>query len=318
LNKKFGLSHATLMAAIGIMLVLISVYVPILGIASVFIPVPFAIIGTLCSKKYAFLSLIATFFIIIFTVDPIYSVSVCILNVIPGLIIGALAKYNLKDENINKFQPIYGGIIITIICTITFYLISKFIFNADLINQFTDMLASSFKEQLNIMKSMNIQVYENINVDDLINLFKNMIPTVLFLQGLITSFITYYLETFILKRTRLLSLPKPTFRDFYLPGNAVSASLLLYMLVILLGFMKIGLYTDSILFNLQMVFDFMFIIQGIAVSIYYAIKWIKQGTTKNILISGIILGLVGTTGITFLGMLDSVIDFRKVRSYKST
>ncbi len=318
MNKKFGLSHATLMAAIGIILVLISVYVPILGIASLFIPVPFAIIGTLCSKKYAFLSLIATFFIIIFTVDPIYSASVCILNVIPGLIIGALAKYNLKDENINKFQPIYGGIIITIICTVAFYLVSKFIFNADLINQFTDTLTSSFKEQLNVMQSMNIQVYEGINVDDLINLFKNMIPTVLFLQGLITSFITYYLEAFILKRTRLLSLPKPTFRDFYLPGNAVSASLILYMLVILLGFMKIGLYTDSILFNLQMVFDFMFIIQGIAVSIYYAIKWIKQGTGQNILISGVILGLLGTTGITFLGMLDSVIDFRKVRSYKST
>ena len=50
----------------------------------------------------------------------------------------------------------------------------------------------------------------------------------------------------------------------------------------------------------------------------YIIKWIKQGTAQNILISGLILGILGSTGITFLGMLDSVLDFRKVRSYKST
>ena len=318
MNKKLGLSHAKLMASIGIILVLISVYVPILGIAALFIPVPFAIIGTLCSKKYAFLTLIATFFMIMFTVDPVYSVSVCMLNVIPGLTIGYLAKENLKDENANKFQPIYGGIIISIICTIVFYLVSKLVFKADLLSQFMDILSSSFKQQLDLMQSMNIDAYKGINVEDFINLFRNMIPTILFLQGLITSFITYNLEVFILKRTRLLSLPKPTFRDFYLPGNAVSASLILYMLVILLGFMKIGLYTDSIMFNLQMVFDFMFIVQGVAVSICYIIKWIKQGTAQNILISGLILGILGSTGITFLGMLDSVLDFRKVRSYKST
>ena len=51
---------------------------------------------------------------------------------------------------------------------------------------------------------------------------------------------------------------------------------------------------------------------------YYARKWLKQGTGKNVLVSGILLGLFGTMGISFIGMLDSIIDFRKVRSYKST
>ena len=165
---------------------------------------------------------------------------------------------------------------------------------------------------------MNVDLYKNINIEDILYLTKNIIPTMLFLQGLVSSFITYYLEVFMLKRTRILSLQKPTFRDFYLPGNAVGTSLLLYLLVLLLGFMKIVLYKESIMFNLQMVFNFMFIIQGIAVAIYYIKKWIKQGTGKNILISGLILGIFGTMGISFLGMLDSVIDFRKVRSYKST
>ena len=71
----------------------------------------------------------------------------------------------------------------------------------------------------------------------------------------------------------------------------MATSLVLYLIVLLLGFMKIGLYIESIMLNLQMVFNFMFIIQGVAVSIYYARKWLKQGTGKNVLVSGILLGL---------------------------
>lgn len=318
MNKNFGLSRAVMIVTLGIILVLLSVYVPILGILALAIPVPYAIIGTLCERKYAFLSLIITFFVIMFTVDPIYSTSTCIMSIVPGLIIGSLAKHNINNENSNKFEPIYGGIIAFVICTIAFYVFAQAILKINIIDEFTNLISSSFNEQVKIMQEMNIDLYKNINVEDFLSLAKNMIPTMLFLKGLIAAFITYYLEVFMLKRTKMLNLAKPTFRDFYLPGNAVSASFVLYLIVLLLGFMKIGLYTDSIMFNLQMVFNFMFIIQGVAVSIYYIKKWLKQGTGKNILVSGLLIGIFGTMGISLIGMLDSIIDFRRVRSYKST
>ena len=318
MNKKFGLSQSTMIATLGIILVLISVYVPMLSFLALVVPVPFAIIGTLCERKYAFLSLISTFLVIMFCVDPIYAINICIMNVVPGLIIGNIAKYNINNENSNKFEPIYGGMLAFTVCTIVFFLLSKFIFNIDLMGNLNKLITNVLNEQMNMMEKMNVDLYKNIKVEDIANLIKSMIPTMLFLQGLFASFITYYLEVFILKRIKLANLQKPTFRDFYLPGNAVSASLILYVVVLLLGFMEIGLYTESIMLNLQMVFNLMFIVQGIAVSIYYARKWLKQGTGKNVIVSGILLGLFGTMGISFIGMLDSIIDFRKVRSYKST
>ncbi|MDU4935672.1 MAG: DUF2232 domain-containing protein [Peptostreptococcaceae bacterium] len=318
MNKKFGLSQAAMIVTLGIILVLISVYVPMLAILALVVPVPFAIIGTLCERKYAFLSLISTFLVIMFCVDPIYAINISIMNVVPGLIIGNIARHNINNENSNKFEPIYGGMIAFTVCTIVFFLLSKFIFNIDLIGEFSKAIKDGFNEQMSIMEKLNVDLYKNIKVEDILILIKSMIPTMLFLQGLFASFITYYLEVFMLKRTKILNLPKPTFRDFYLPGNAVATSLVLYLIVLLLGFMEIGLYTESIMLNLQMVFNFMFIVQGIAVSIYYARKWLKQGTGKNVLVSGILLGLFGTMGISFIGMLDSIIDFRKVRSYKST
>ena len=69
-----------------------------------------------------------------------------------------------------------------------------------------------------------------------------MLPTILFLQGIIVAFITYYLEVFILRRIKILNLKLPKFTDFYLPGNAVTASFILYILsYYLLDIIKVNL-----------------------------------------------------------------------------
>ena len=92
MNNKLRLAQASLIAALGILLCLITAYVPILSILSISVPVPYAIIATLTDNKYSILSLIATFFILMFTVNPLYSVSVCIMSIVPGIFIGSAAK----------------------------------------------------------------------------------------------------------------------------------------------------------------------------------------------------------------------------------
>ena len=62
----------------------------------------------------------------------------------------------------------------------------------------------------------------------------------------------------------------------------------------------------------------MFMIQGTAVGITYFRKWIKQGTIKMVFMSVFMIYIFGFMGISFIGMLDSIMDFRRVRYYKST
>ena len=116
----------------------------------------------------------------------------------------------------------------------------------------------------------------------------------------------------------MINLGLPKFTDFYLPGNAVTVSFTLYILVLFMDLIKVNLHTDLIMLNLQLVFNFMFMLQGISVSIHYFKKWIRSGSLKMIFISVLILSIFGFMGISFVGMLDSIIDFRRVRSYKST
>lgn len=317
MNNRVRLVQASIIVAIGILLSLITMYVPMLSILSLLIPVPYAMIATVTNNKYSFLALAATFFILMFMVNPLYSISICVMSVLPGIAIGAMAKSHLNQGEVNKFEPLYAGIIAVVISTIIFVIIASIVFKTNIIENFTAMIKETINMQLEILKSAGISLKQDININNIVEFVTNLLPTILFLQAIIVAFIAYYIEVFILKRIRIVNLPLPKFADFYLPGNAVTASLIMYMLVLFIDLIGINIYTDLIMLNLQLVFNFMFIIQGISVCMYFFRKWIKQGSVKIILTYSLILFIFGFMGISFIGMLDSIIDFRKVRSYKS-
>lgn len=317
MNNKLRLAQASLIAALGILLCLITAYVPILSILSIVVPVPYAIIATLTDNKYSILSLIATFFILMFTVNPLYSVSVCIMSIVPGIFIGSALRNN-KKEGFNKFEPIYIGTIITMICVIVFFFIGNIVFKTNILEDFMNLVKESVNIQITIMENTGIDLKEGFKALDIVNYINNMLPTMLFLQGMIVAFIIYSLEIFILKRVRIVNLELPKLLDFYLPGNAISVLFTLYIFVLFMDLINLNLHTDLIMMNLQLVFNFMFMLQGIAVSIYFFKKWIRSGSLKMIFMSALTLSIFGFMGISFVGMLDSIIDFRRVRSYKST
>ena len=319
MNNKLRLPQASLITALGILLCLMTTYVPMLGILSMAVPVPYAIIGTLTDKKYSVLSLIATFFILMFTVNPLYSISICIMSIVPGIFIGNAIRNNREDNQSNKFSPIYIGTIVTIICTIVFFFISNIVFGTNILDDFMNVIKEYINIQTSVMEKAGIALSEGFKVSDIVNYIINTLPTMLFIQGMLVTFIIYYLEIFILKRIRKVNLSLAKFTDFHLPGNAVSVFFTLYMLVLFIDLIKIDyLHTDLIMLNLQLVFNFMFMIQGISVSIYYLKKWIRSSSLKMIFISALILSIFGFMLVCFVGMIDSIIDFRRIRSYKST
>ena len=204
------------------------------------------------------------------------------------------------------------------ICVIVFFFIANIIFKTNILDDFMNTLKESVNVQVAIMENAGIILKEGFKASDIVDYINNMLPTMLVLQGIIVSFIVYALEIFVLKRIKMINLGLPKFTDFYLPGNAVTVSFTLYILVLFMDLIKVNLHTDLIMLNLQLVFNFMFMLQGISVSIHYFKKWIRSGSLKMIFISVLILSIFGFMGISFVGMLDSIIDFRRVRSYKST
>lgn len=317
MKDKVKLSQASMIVTLGIVLALITVYFPFLGILSLAIPIPYAIIGTITNKKYSVLSLIITFFILMFTVNITYALNISILRAIPGIIIGIVVGKNIKEGSNNKFEPVLTGTIAMMLSTVAFFILFSVFFKIDLLDRFMDLIKTTVTQQVKVLNSSGVDVSSLVKTEDLINFIYNLLPTMLFLQGIVRAFFTYYLEVFILRRTKTVNLESPKFTEFYLPGNPVMVSLILYMLVFLVDGLGLNFHGDLVIMNLQTIFSIMFIIQGVAVSVHYLKNWLKTSQIKKIFISGLVLCIFGFMGISFLGMLDSVIDFRKIRSYKS-
>ncbi|MGL5711861.1 MAG: YybS family protein [Paraclostridium sp.] len=317
MNDRVNLTQASLMTALAVVVSLATVYVPFLGVLVFIIPVIYAIIATLTGGKHAILSAVASFFIIMFTVDVMYALNLLIISILPGISVGYMINKE-KDEEEKSFKPIYFGTISFMISIIVFFIICNLFFKINILGQFTELVEKSIEMQMKIMQSANIGTNENIITEDLVNLMKSIMPAILFFYSIISSSVTYYLETFILRRIKKINYDLPKFTEFYLPGNAVLVSLLLYIVVMVIGALKIPLYTDSIMINLQLVFSMMFLVQGISVGIYFIKDWMKKSPNKIMIIAMALVFLSGSMIISFVGMLDSVMDFRRVRNYKST
>ena len=311
MNDKTKLTQAAILTALAIVFCIATAYIPFLGLLMVVVPVPYAIIATMTGHKYALISAIASFFILILTVDFVYALNLIVMSILPGIAVGYMINKDSNIEDGNKsFTPIFFG-------TIAF-IISIIVFNIDLLETFSEMIKTTVETQFSIMESANIMPKGDIAPKDIIKVMQNIIPTMLFAYSIIASIITYYVEAFILRRIKRLNYKLPKFSDFYLPGNAIITSLLLYLLTMFLGMLNIGLYTDAIILNVQLIFSILFLLQGISVAIYFIKEWRKKSPSKIFFAVMAVFLLSGSMILSFVGMIDSAIDFRKVRNYKST
>ena len=64
------------------------------------------------------------------------------------------------------------------------------------------------------------------------------------------SIIIYFIEVFT-QKIKYGDLSEIKFRNFYLPGNAIVIYFILYLIMILLSYIKTPLYTDAIFLNLE-------------------------------------------------------------------
>ncbi len=310
MNKDLRLSRVLVIVILAIIVILVSLNISELNLFLTLIPMPFALIGTLSNLRNNIISLIISILALVCFTNLTDALDIFINSIIPGMIIGILIKNVLRDKDSNKYGPIFTGSIIFIAAIILHYLLSKYLFKVDLLEGFIGIFNQSLESQKDLLQSTGS---DTLNLNNITNILRNIIPSILFYRGIILALIIYFVEIAILKRMKYVDLSEIKFINFYLPGNAVTISFLLYIFVIILSYMKTPLYTDSIFLNLQMVFNFMFMIQGVAVSSYFIKKWIQEGINNKIFIGVICLGIFGISSISLIGMIDSVLDFRHVR-----
>ena len=158
---------------------------------------------------------------------------------------------------------------------------------------------SAIQESVSSLASVS-----NITEESIIQTVLNIMPLILFSRSIMLSILTYFLAIYTLKKIRKNDLKEKLmqikFSRFYLPGNAVLTSFILY--------------TDLILMNLELIFYILFFIQGVSVAVFFGKKWLKSGQIIKFTMGVIAILVLGIMSISILGMIDTIFDFRRVKN----
>ncbi len=135
-------------------------------------------------------------------------------------------------------------------------------------------------------------------------------PGTLIVFSVVIAYLNYGLISWILSKTERKISALPPLRTFSLPKNIILGSLIIYILSYITANMGI-IDKNLIMYNLELLFTFIFSIQGLAVVFFFGhMKRIPK--LVILIVSGILLLIwLGQTFLFLLGLLDLVLDIRK-------
>lgn len=318
-SEKDNKRNISALPVFAIILSLLPFYIPIVGMISfAVICVPFAMASMESKKRNPWSLLILSFIALMLFTDNTYAIRSYIMYILPSVIFGRIVAETSEEKAKSIGNPVFFGITLYMIGVIAYGIISKYMLNVDVLWDFINSVQKNITAQYSNIPQENMKQLNSIIPGNIENIVRNMIVTLIFVQGIFYSMTTYYISTSIMKRKGSDNINGSKIREFYLPGNPIIYVGISFILVFIAGEISSNIMGNVILFNMQMIFDMLFIIQGISVCIFFIMKSAEQkGKSSVILPIGILAFLTAIGGMVLMaiiGILDSFMDFRMLKS----
>ncbi|MCC2329029.1 YybS family protein [Bacillus wiedmannii] len=304
-NTKFITEGAALLA-IYAMLLLISMYVPILGTVVTFaLPLPFILLTIRYRLSNAFVIFTAALFITVIVSQPMNLVKTTMFGLI-GIVLGYMYKKQKKPVEI-----LMAGTLAYLIGIMLIYVASIKFFNIDLMKQMQNMLNESMAQSEKIVTAagMPISKEQKELFAQFNDVLQTLFPSLLVMVSVCFSWITVMISGSVLRKLKHDVIPWPKFKDIQLPKSIVWY----YVIFILLStFIKVEptSYLHMVFSNLYVIFALLLVLQGLT---FIAFLAHSKGFTKGVpIISFIACMFIPMLFplVTILGIIDLGISLR--------
>lgn len=304
-NTKFITEGAALLA-IYAMLLLISMYVPILGAVVTFaLPLPFILLTIRYKLSSAFVIFTAALFITVIVSQPMNLVKTTMFGLI-GIILGYMYKKQKKPVEI-----LMAGTLAYLIGIMLIYVASIKFFNIDLMKQMQNMFNESMTQSEKIVTAAGMPISKEqkelfVQMNDIL---QTVFPSILVMVSVCLSWITVIISGSALRKLKHDVIPWPKFKDIQLPKSIVWY----YVIFILLStFIKVEptSYLHMVFSNLYVIFALLLVLQGLT---FIAFLAHSKGFTKGVpIISFIACMFIPMLFplVTILGIIDLGISLR--------
>lgn len=313
IRKTSAMVEAGILAAIAIVMALISMYVPVLGAFVNFLwPLPIVICGCRHGFKWSVMTLLVATIIIAMIISPINAFFLAAIFGLLGLILGECMRRHLPPMQMMLYGSI--GAVLALIINIV---LSFLVLGIDPI----EMIFTSFHESLGQLAAyyrehgMGEEEIKKI-VDgyaEMLRMMRVIMPGAFLLCAPIMAFVNYIAAKKILTKLGESFTDFPPFVKLQVPGWVLwpYGISLLTVTYFYQTDQSSWLYTLSV--NVQTVCSFVLVLQGIVLLYWFVESKGKPRWWANLATALLFVIPLFSQIIVYVGAFDMVFDFRKIR-----
>ena len=315
-RKTSAMVEAGILAAIAIVMALISMYVPV---ASVFVnfvwPLPIIICGMRHGLKWSLMSLTVAGIIVAIIISPLQAFFLVAIFGLMGIVLGECMRRRMPPMRLMFFGSIGAVVALILNVVLSFAVLGinpiEMMFTS--FNQSLTELATYYREQG--MSEADIKTAVK-GYEDLLSMMRIIMPGAFLISAPVLAFINYWAAKKILAKLGETFEPFPPFANLQVPGWILipyTASLFA-VTYFYMNAKDSWMYDLSV--NVQTVTSFLLVLQGICI-IYWFVEnkkkpswWAHMATTLMFFVP------LFSQIIVWVGAFDIVFDYRKIRSNK--
>jgi len=312
-NRTKQVVEAGLFAAIMVLLMVGSFYLPIIGMLIFFvIPLPVIILTIRNTLPNVIVATVVATMIASAMVTIVYGVGIGVLALTVGLPLGIAFKnkfFATKSIALGGFGALIGFFLVIVVMqslmglSIYDQLDEMFEMSSEMQQQMTSVLGTLNNTSVDDSIAQTALLWDNMKY-----MMKLIFPSAMILFSIVYSLGNYLFARPILKRLNISVVPMGSFKDFSYPKHMAYGSGLILILAYIVGIA--GLADPELVFtNFLYLFLMVFSVQGLALIYFFLLRYMPRGIAIVLLV---IFGMSSVLQyISLIGFLDVIIGIRK-------
>ncbi|MBI4857738.1 MAG: DUF2232 domain-containing protein [Acetobacterium woodii] len=308
--KTRGITEGAMFCALGVILTLVSNYIPVLAILVFFIPVPMVVLGKRQGLKVSILSSLAATVLIGLFMGPIAAITFGALLLLVGCSLGY--AYNKNLSPVRKVIIGVAGFAVLMVAVVAVY---EFVMGISFTTMIFESLEISTKEVLSFYESANIMDATQLTTakDAMtanIQMMKLALPSAFLLLPMMFGMVNVLISDFILKR---IGYEVKSFKP--LGQWEMPASLKYFLMILLFSDFIVSIFQVTAIPQIYIVtvmnfVNIIFYIMGLSLIFNY--MEYKEVKNKGLKVLVVFLSLIIISIITLVGVADTYIGIRRI------
>jgi len=300
-----------MLAALTVILLLPTIYLPILGMITLFIwPVPITLLGVRHGLRTSVLAMLTAGLIVSILTHPVTAVSLLLWLGFLGLALGVCFR-----RHWSPLQTLGVGTITVLLSTLLLFLLSFFLLGVNPFSEGQLLMAESGAQVLEFYKGLGMAPEQleqmQAQYQQVVEIFRYLLPATLLLGSVTTTFINFSVARAVLGKLGQKVPGFPPFHTWLFPRN------LLWGYLVGILFVLAGNYYGQDLFleigmNIQVIFNLILILAGLSV-VHHLLRRYRLPTALIVVATVLVLfNPLFSSLLSFLGIIDIVFNLRKL------